>query len=191
MDRPTSSPPAVVTAAEWLWTPGAPAWALRRNGETLAAYWINGNAATTARAGPRRQTDPSATSARAGTTTPFASKSSRPTATPSSPTFRAGRERGRDPRPQSRRPDDPRRAWPLPGGPPRRDGGRGRLAAPPHRALRAGGADLRGQATCGRERRSRRRRRALARQRDRLDRGALAERVPEGQGPLIQSVPLH
>ena len=51
VDRPRSSPPAVVTAAEWLRTPGAPAWALRRNGETLAAYWIDGNARTTARAG--------------------------------------------------------------------------------------------------------------------------------------------
>jgi hypothetical protein len=53
VDRPSSSPPAVVTAAEWLWTPGAPAWALRRNGETLATYWIDGNAGTTARAGSR------------------------------------------------------------------------------------------------------------------------------------------
>jgi len=52
VDRPRSSPPATVTAAEWLRTPGAPAWALRRNGETLAAYWIDGNAGTTARAGP-------------------------------------------------------------------------------------------------------------------------------------------
>jgi hypothetical protein len=40
-----------VTAAEWFRTPGAPAWALRRNGETLAAFWIDGNAGTTARAG--------------------------------------------------------------------------------------------------------------------------------------------
>src|SRR5262249_52500401 len=47
-----SSPPAEVTAAAWLRTPGAPAWALRRNGETLAAYWIDGNAGTTPRAGP-------------------------------------------------------------------------------------------------------------------------------------------
>ena len=52
VDRPRSSPPPTVTAAEWLRTPGAPAWALRRNGETLAAYWIDGNAGTTARAGP-------------------------------------------------------------------------------------------------------------------------------------------
>jgi hypothetical protein len=52
VDRPRSSPPAAVTAAEWLRTPGAPAWALRHNGETLAAYWIDGNAGTTARAGP-------------------------------------------------------------------------------------------------------------------------------------------
>ena len=51
VDRPKSSPPALVTAAEWLRTPGDPAWALRRNGETLAAYWIDGNAGTTARAG--------------------------------------------------------------------------------------------------------------------------------------------
>ena len=51
VDRPRSSPPATVTAAEWLWTPGAPTWALRRNGETVAAYWIDGNAGTTARAG--------------------------------------------------------------------------------------------------------------------------------------------
>jgi hypothetical protein len=52
MDRPRSSPPAEVTAAEWLRTPGAPTWALRRNGEMVAAYWIDGNAGTTARAGP-------------------------------------------------------------------------------------------------------------------------------------------
>ena len=52
VDRPRSSPPPTVTAAEWLRTPGAPAWALRHNGETLAAYWIDGNAGTTARAGP-------------------------------------------------------------------------------------------------------------------------------------------
>jgi hypothetical protein len=51
VDRPTSSPPAVVTAAEWLRTPGDPAWALRRDGAPLAAYWIDGNASTTARAG--------------------------------------------------------------------------------------------------------------------------------------------
>src|SRR5262245_39727049 len=53
VDRPRSGAPAVVTAAEWLRTPGAPAWALRRNGEMLAAYWIDGNAGTTARAGSR------------------------------------------------------------------------------------------------------------------------------------------
>jgi hypothetical protein len=51
VDRPKSSPPAAVTAAEWLRIPGAPAWALRLNGETRAAYWIDGNAGTTARAG--------------------------------------------------------------------------------------------------------------------------------------------
>jgi hypothetical protein len=51
VDRPQSSPPAVVSAAEWLRTPGAPAWALRRNGAPLVAYWIDGDAATTARAG--------------------------------------------------------------------------------------------------------------------------------------------
>jgi hypothetical protein len=51
VDRPKSSAPAVVTAAEWLRTPGAPTWALRRSGETLAAYWIDGNASTTGRAG--------------------------------------------------------------------------------------------------------------------------------------------
>ncbi len=51
VDRPRSGTPAVVTAAEWLRLPGAPAWALRRNGETLAAFWIDGNAGTTARAG--------------------------------------------------------------------------------------------------------------------------------------------
>ena len=53
VDRPKSSAPAVVTAAEWFRTPGAPAWALRRNGETLAAYWIDGNAGTTAWTGSR------------------------------------------------------------------------------------------------------------------------------------------
>jgi hypothetical protein len=51
VDRPTSSPPAVVTAAEWLRTPGDPAWALRRDGAPRAGYWIDGNASTTARAG--------------------------------------------------------------------------------------------------------------------------------------------
>jgi len=51
MDRPKSGAPAVVTAAEWFRTPGAPAWALRHNGETLAAYWIDGNAGMTARTG--------------------------------------------------------------------------------------------------------------------------------------------
>jgi hypothetical protein len=51
VDRPRSGTPAVVTAAEWVRLPGAPAWALRRNGETLAGYWIDGNAGTTARAG--------------------------------------------------------------------------------------------------------------------------------------------
>ena len=51
VDRPRSGTPAVVTAAEWLRTPGAPAWALRRDGETRAAFWIDGNAGTTARAG--------------------------------------------------------------------------------------------------------------------------------------------
>jgi hypothetical protein len=51
MDRPRSGAPAVVTAAEWLRLPGDPAWALRRNEQTRAAYWIDGNAGTTARAG--------------------------------------------------------------------------------------------------------------------------------------------
>jgi hypothetical protein len=51
VDRPLSGTPALVTAAEWLRVPGDPAWALRRDGETLAAYWIDGNAGTTARAG--------------------------------------------------------------------------------------------------------------------------------------------
>ena len=51
VDRPRSGPPAVVTAAEWLRTPGDPAWALRQNGEPRAAFWLDGNAGTTARAG--------------------------------------------------------------------------------------------------------------------------------------------
>jgi hypothetical protein len=51
VDRPSSGTPALVAAAEWLRVPGDPAWALRRDGATLAAYWIDGNAGTTARTG--------------------------------------------------------------------------------------------------------------------------------------------
>jgi hypothetical protein len=51
VDRPRSGAPAEVTAAEWFRLPGDPAWALRRTGETRAAFWIDGNAGTTARAG--------------------------------------------------------------------------------------------------------------------------------------------
>jgi len=51
VDRPRSGTPAVVTAAEWVRLPGEPAWALRRNGQTLAAFWIDGNAGMIARAG--------------------------------------------------------------------------------------------------------------------------------------------
>jgi hypothetical protein len=58
VDRPRSGTPPVVTAAEWFRTPGAPAWALRRDGETPAAYWIDGTAGTTARAGPRASDRP-------------------------------------------------------------------------------------------------------------------------------------
>jgi hypothetical protein len=58
VDRPLSGAPALVTAAEWLRTPGDPAWALRRDGKTLAAYWIDGNAGTTARAGLRASDQP-------------------------------------------------------------------------------------------------------------------------------------
>ena len=58
MDRPRSGAPAVVTAAEWLRLPGDPAWALRRNEQTRAAYWIDGNAGTTARAGLRSSDRP-------------------------------------------------------------------------------------------------------------------------------------
>jgi hypothetical protein len=58
MDRPRSGAPAVVTAAEWLRLPGDPAWALRRNEQTRAAYWIDGNAGTIARAGLRSSDRP-------------------------------------------------------------------------------------------------------------------------------------
>jgi len=53
VDRPLSGAPATVTAAAWIRAPGGPAWALRRDGKTLAAYWIEGNASATARAGSR------------------------------------------------------------------------------------------------------------------------------------------
>jgi hypothetical protein len=58
VDRPLSGTPALVTAAHWLRTPGDPAWALRRDGDTLAAYWIDGNAGTTARVGLRTSDQP-------------------------------------------------------------------------------------------------------------------------------------
>jgi hypothetical protein len=58
VDRPTSGASALVTAATWLRLPGDPAWALRRDGETLAAYWIDGNASTSARAGMRASDRP-------------------------------------------------------------------------------------------------------------------------------------
>jgi len=51
VDRPRSGTPAVVTAAEWIRLPGAPVWALSRNGQTLAGFWDDGNAGTTVRAG--------------------------------------------------------------------------------------------------------------------------------------------
>src|SRR5258705_7197943 len=58
VDRPQSGRPALVTAATWFRTPGDPAWALRRDGETLAAYWIDGHAGTTGRSGPRASDQP-------------------------------------------------------------------------------------------------------------------------------------
>jgi hypothetical protein len=51
VDRPLSGKPALVTAPQFLRLPGDPAWALRHDGKTLAAYWIDGNAGTSARAG--------------------------------------------------------------------------------------------------------------------------------------------
>jgi hypothetical protein len=52
VDRPLEGAPAVVNAAEWLRVPGDPAWALRHDDHTLAAYWIDATASLTARSGP-------------------------------------------------------------------------------------------------------------------------------------------
>lgn len=58
VDRPVTGAPTLVTPAGWLRMPGDPTWALRRGGETLAAYWIDGDAGTTARAGLRASDPP-------------------------------------------------------------------------------------------------------------------------------------
>ncbi len=57
IDRAASVASADVVPAKWLRGPGQPMWALRRDGRTLAAYWIDGDAGTTARAGPTRSDD--------------------------------------------------------------------------------------------------------------------------------------
>ena len=49
VDRPSSGATSVVEPAGWVRLPGDPAWALSRNEVTRAAYWIDGNAGTTAR----------------------------------------------------------------------------------------------------------------------------------------------
>ena len=51
VDRPLYRPPEMVEPAEWLRTFDDPTWALRREGDTVAAYWLDGNAGTVARAG--------------------------------------------------------------------------------------------------------------------------------------------
>ena len=183
MDRPRSGAPAVVTAAEWLRLPGDPAWALRRNEQTRAAYWIDGNAGTTARAGLRSSDRP------LGDVRPtWDDNAIRLHIEPSggqpvvSDVF-AATENGGGPAVLTR---DTQTILDV----------RGRYQAALRDAtgvqvgwmrLRIGpyqpaAADLRSQAARGRERRPRGRCRDLARQRDRLDRGAHAERVPEGQG---------
>lgn len=57
LDRPRPEAETLVTAAAWIRLPGDPAWALARGDHTLAAYWIDGNASTIARAG-RDASDP-------------------------------------------------------------------------------------------------------------------------------------
>jgi len=51
VDRPIAGKPALVTPATWIRLPGGAAWALRHDGDTLAGYWLDGNAGTIARAG--------------------------------------------------------------------------------------------------------------------------------------------
>lgn len=58
LDRASSVGSADVLAATWLRGPGQPMWALRRDGRTLAAYWIDGDAGTVARAGSANSDDP-------------------------------------------------------------------------------------------------------------------------------------
>jgi hypothetical protein len=58
VDRSPSGTKSVVSAAEWVRLPGDPAWALSGNARTLAAYWIDGNAGTTARAGRLASDEP-------------------------------------------------------------------------------------------------------------------------------------
>ena len=58
VDRSPSGTKSVVSAAEWIRLPGDPAWALSGNDRTLAAYWIDGIAGTTARAGRLASDEP-------------------------------------------------------------------------------------------------------------------------------------
>jgi hypothetical protein len=58
VDRPSSNAKSVVEPAGWVRLPGDPAWALSRNEVTLAAYWIDGNAGTTARSSERDSDQP-------------------------------------------------------------------------------------------------------------------------------------
>lgn len=51
VDRPVAATPDLVEPASWLRAPGGPAWALRRGEQTVAGYWIVGDAGTVARSG--------------------------------------------------------------------------------------------------------------------------------------------
>ena len=51
VDRPLSGKPTLLTPATWFRAPGSPAWALQEGGQTLAGYWLDGNARVTSRAG--------------------------------------------------------------------------------------------------------------------------------------------
>ena len=58
VDRSSSDAKSVVEPAGWIRLPGDPAWALSRNEVTRAAYWIDGNAGTTARSSEHASDQP-------------------------------------------------------------------------------------------------------------------------------------
>ena len=58
VDRPSSDTKSTVEPAGWVRLPGHPTWVLSPNDETLAAYWIDGNAGTTARSSQNASDQP-------------------------------------------------------------------------------------------------------------------------------------